>query len=394
MADQTQQDKAGALAARFQERFGSVPAVAVAAPGRANLIGEHTDYNDGFVLPIAIDRHIYVLASPRPDRTVHLVSADYGGESTVFLDTIARDPAAPWSNYERGVADVLQRAGHVLTGADMLIGGDVPVESGLSSSAAVEVATVLAFQQMNNLQIAPVQRALLAQRAENEFVGMQCGIMDQFASCLCARNAALFLDCRTHETEQVPLRSDTLAIVLCNSRVPRRLVDSEYNERRRQCEESAALFALKKAGVTALRDVTPDEFAQWSDALPADARPRCRYVIEENARVLQAVAALRGDDFATFGALMNETHAGLRDFYNVSCRELDLLQEIAVATPGVLGSRMMGGGFGGCTISLVETSVVDDLTRRVLDRYPKETGIAPDVYVCQTADGAGPVSRN
>lgn len=363
--------------------------VAARAPGRVNLIGEHTDYNDGFVFPMAIDREIMLVGRARNDRIVRLYSVDYDQESTFELDRVEPDPKARWSDYVRGVVDVLQKAGYTLGGFEAVMLGDVPRGSGLSSSAALEVAAITFLDALLSLGIEPKDKALLGQRAENEFVGVACGIMDQFISAAGKAGHGLFLDCRTLDYEHVPLNLGDARVLVVNTNKRRGLVDSEYNARRQECEEGAAFFAAKIPGVKALRDVTPEQFAAYEQELAEPVRSRCRHVVTECQRVLDSVEALKAGDLARFGRLMNESHKSLRDDYEVSCRELDLIVEIAWENPGVYGARMTGAGFGGCAVVLVHKDQLDSLSAAIRERYPKETGLTPELFVFEPEDGAG-----
>ena len=379
-------DRIGALRRRFRQLFDTEAAVVVRAPGRVNLIGEHTDYNDGYVLPVAIDRSVLLAASPRPDRRVIVHALDFDQRAEFFLDDITRDTEHPWSNYQRGVAWVLQSEEFTLPGLNVALISDVPIGAGLSSSAAVEVAAAYAWRVLGKLELDLVRLALLCQRAENEFVGMSCGIMDQFISALGQRDSALLIDCRRLDYELVPIPART-AIIVADTRVRRELVASEYNARRRECEEGVRLLQRYLPGITALRDVSPVQFAEHQDRLPDVVRRRCRHVVHENDRVLRAVAALRAGDVGTFGQLMNESHTSLRDDYQVSCPELDALVEAAWRVEGVYGSRMTGAGFGGCTVSLVDESAVGAFRERVAAAYQAATGTAPEIYVCRAEAG-------
>lgn len=373
------------LAARvtdaFAREFGGEASVVVAAPGRVNLIGEHTDYNDGFVLPAAIDRHIVIAARPRADRVVRLFAADMRESARFDLDDIRPDTARRWSNYERGVAWALQGAGYTLQGMDAVIAGDVPVASGLSSSAAVEVATAFAFQTLGELALDGVQRALLCQKAENEFVGMRCGIMDQYIISLGRRGHALLIDCRSLDYRLVPVPAG-VSLVICDTQKRRGLVDSEYNTRRNECEAGA-----RALGVPALRDVSVETFAAREEELAPVTRKRCRHVVTENQRVMDAVDALGAGDLERFGALMNASHVSLRDDYEVSCAELDAMVEAAWRQPGVVGARMTGAGFGGCTVNLVRDEAAEAFQRQVAAEYTRATGLEPRVYRCAAEDG-------
>jgi galactokinase len=378
------------LRATFQQTFGEAPDVIARAPGRVNLIGEHTDYNDGFVLPVAIDREVRVAMKRRPDRRVRLVAANFGRRSEFSVDDIEHDPSERWSHYERGVALMLKRRGYELGGFDAVLEGDVPPGAGLSSSAAVEVATGTALRALFDLDIDPVQLALLGQEAENEFVGVSCGIMDQFISALGKRDRALFLDCRSLETQHVPIEGD-VQIVVSDTSVKRGLVDSAYNQRRSECSEATAFFAARFPEVRALRDVTPERFARFEGDLPQTVCKRARHVVSENERVLASVRALTGGDLEAFGHLMYASHASLRDDYEVTIPQLDALVEIASAVPGVLGARMTGAGFGGCTVSLVRDVSVNPFRETVHEQYRAKTGLTPKIHVCRVADGASVV---
>lgn len=385
-----EEDKVVLLRSRFHQLFGTEAAVVVRAPGRVNLIGEHTDYNDGYVLPVAIDRSVLLAASPRPDRRVIVHALDFDQRAEFSLDDIARDAEHPWSNYQRGVAWVLQSEGFTLPGLNVALTGDVPIGAGLSSSAAVEVAAAYAWQVLGELELDRVRLALLCQRAENEFVGTNCGIMDQFISALGQRGSALLIDCRSLDYELVPIPAET-AVVVADTLVRRELVASQYNARRRECEEGVRLLQRYLPSITALRDVSPVQFAEHQAHLPDGVRQRCRHIVHENDRVLRAVAALRAGDLGTFGRLMDESHASLRNDYEVSCPELDALVMAAWRVKGVYGSRMTGAGFGGCTVSLVDQSAVETFRERVAAAYQAATGTAPEIYVCRAEAGVGVV---
>jgi len=367
--------------ARFREIFGAEPKTVVRAPGRVNLIGEHTDYNEGFVLPVAIGRSVLVAAAPREDREVHLHALDFDESASFSLDRIERDAQMVWSNYQRGVAFFLQERRLRLRGMNALIAGDVPIGAGLSSSAAVEVATAYAFKVLAGFKIDLVELALLCQRAENQFVGVNCGIMDQLVACLGKRDHALLIDCRDLRCELIPIPRGVKAVV-ADTMKRRELLDSAYNLRRQECQEGARIL-----GVRSLREVSVDDFERRKAALPTDVRRRCRHVVYENQRVLEAVAALRRSDLVEFGRLMDRSHESLRHDYEVSCRELDVMVEAARRVEGVYGSRMTGAGFGGCTVSLVEEEVIKDFKAHVADAYEAATGLRPQIYVCDIGDG-------
>jgi galactokinase len=372
----------------FTQIFGQTPTQLFRAPGRVNLIGEHTDYNDGFVLPIAIDREVLMAVRARADNRVRMIAIDFGKARSEFSldERIARDNANAWSNYIRGVAWALQQRGAKLCGVDVVIHGDIPIGSGLSSSAALEVCAATMFVALGELEISKLEIARLCQQAENDFVGVKCGIMDQFVSALAQANHALLIDCRDLAYENVPLPRGA-TIVVCDTMKRRGLVDSEYNTRRAECEQAAKFF-----GVKALRNVSIDEFNRREKELPSIVAMRARHVITENARVLSAVQAARRDDLQTFGALMNASHNSLRDDYQVSCAELDTMVEIARAQPGCLGARLTGAGFGGCTVSLVDDQHVPSFVVNVSREYQARTGLKPQIYACRAMSGAGKIA--
>jgi len=360
-----------------------------AAPGRVNLIGEHTDYNDGFVLPMAIDKEIVMIAQLRDDKEVRAYSLDYDSEVVFSLVDLEFDEDDMWANYLKGVMDEIQKMDFYLPGMNILFTGNVPKGSGLSSSAALEVVTAYTIASLNQLKIHPVEMALLCQRAENKFVGVNCGIMDQFISRLGNEGNALMIDCRSNEYELVPFANQDYRIVICNSKVDRGLVDSEYNKRREECEKASSFFAEKlNHRVEALRDVTPEELEKNAEDLEDITLRRARHVVTENNRVLIAASALKNDDLKTFGKLMTESHLSLRDDYEVSCDELDILVELALEQEGVLGARMTGAGFGGCTVNLVHKDNVAGFISNVKAGYQKKTERDTDIYVSVPAAGA------
>jgi galactokinase len=386
-------DRVESIRRAFAEEFGTEPDVIARAPGRVNLIGEHTDYNDGFVLPVAIDRDVLVAARSTGDMRAHLYAVNFRRRTEFPLGDIRHHQAERWSHYERGVVLMLQQAGYQVGGFQAAIEGNVPSGAGLSSSAAVEVATGTALKHLFRLDVDSVRLALLCQKAENQFVGVASGIMDQFISVLGKRDSALFLDCRSLETRHVPLRGN-VQIVVADTTVKRGLVDSEYNQRRAECEEASRLLGQHVPGVKALRDVTLEQFHRYEAQLPEVVRRRARHVISENERVLASVQALEADNLEAFGQLMYESHASLRDDYQVTIPQLDTLVEAARLVPGVLGSRMTGAGFGGCTVSLVETDAVDEFRRQVQAYYHEAANLEAGIYVCQVVDGASIVSSN
>ena len=333
------------LGDEFRTRFGAEPRV-FRAPGRVNLIGEHTDYNDGFVMPVAIEFATRVAIASRADRLVRVFSRNFEAGFEFDLDEPRPERRADWTDYVRGVAVTLEYAGHRLRGADLLIRGEVPMGSGLGSSAAIEVAAALALLAVSGLALEPLEVARLAQLAENTFVGMRCGIMDQFASCHGREGSAVLLDCRSLEYRLLALPAE-VRLVIANTMVKHELASSEYNRRRADCEAAA-----RGLGVRALRDATLDQLERWKDRLGEAAYRRARHIISENARVEEAAVALERTDLATFGRLMGESHRSLKEDYEVSCPELDLMVELAGRLPGVHGARMTGGGFGGAVLLL------------------------------------------
>ena len=372
------------LQKKFKALFAAEPRI-FRAPGRVNLIGEHTDYNDGFVLPAALDFSTYVAIAPRPDRRLIIYSENISERVECSLDDF--QSRQHWSDYPRGVAVLLQQSGVALRGANLLIQGNVPIGSGLSSSAAIEVATALALVEINGLAMDRTALAKICQRTENEFVGLQCGIMDQFIACHGRGGHALLLDCRSLEYRLLPL-SDAARLVICNTMVKHELANSEYNKRRAECEAGVKYLAQFLPHITALRDVSGNDLVRFGINLPELIYRRCQHIVSENQRVLGAAAALEKNDLAAFGKLMNESHRSLRDDYEVSCRELDWLVASAQKIAGVYGARMTGGGFGGCTINLVRTENVEDFQRQISRDYQSETGYPPEIYVCAAADGA------
>jgi galactokinase len=373
------------IAEKFRARYGVNPRM-YRAPGRVNLIGEHTDYNDGFVMPAAFGFYCWVAASPRRDRKLVVSSEEFPDEVEVDLSSETLRSSHTWSDYSIGVAAQLEKSGFRLNGANLLIHGEVPIGAGLSSSASIEVATALALAGESGLSIDRAALARICQRAENEFVGMRCGIMDQFISLYGRANHALMLDCRSLDFEFVPI-PESVRLVICNTGVKHKLAGGEYNRRREECEE--AMRSLKKAlpSIYALRDVSLEELEEHR-GLPSEvAYKRAYHVVTENARVLAGMGALRTGDLQKFGEYMAESHRSLRDMFEVSCAELDLMVELANREPGVYGARMTGGGFGGATINVVEARSAAAFAENVANAYQRETGIVPTNYICEPADG-------
>ena len=371
----------------FERLFGATPETVARAPGRVNLIGEHTDYNQGFVLPAAIDRYVWFAGRRCAERRLRLKSLDFQDGVELDLDRLQRNGQHSWSNYVCGVAKYLEEGGHRLPGADVVFGGDVPREAGLSSSAAVEVAAARFWESLAGLKLDPVYLIKVARRAENEFVGVPSGIMDQFISALGRQDHALLLDCRDLFYRHVPLRDD-VKIVVCNSGVKRALAKSEYEVRVEQCREAVAQVSRAGRTVKSLREVTLDDLQAAQDRLSDVVMRRARHVVTENQRVLDAVKVLREGDLNRFGELMNASHESLRRDYEVSSKELDVLVEIARQQPGVLGARMTGAGFGGCTVNLVRQAAAADFVRAVQEGYQRVLGLNAETYIFRASDGA------
>ena len=376
------------LAQTFTDKFGRDPDVIGRGPGRIDLIGGHTDYNDGFVFPIALERHVAMAAAPRDDRTLNVYSLNFDAHAEMPLDDLQKAPDALWMDYISGVAHFLQEAGVELCGMDAVVWGNVPVAAGLSSSAAIEVATAMTFQGLTGFEMDRVDIALLCQKAENQFVGMNCGIMDQFIALLGRKDHALFIDCRSLEYELVPIPADGHKFVVCDTRVPRALVDSEYNTRRAQCEEAVRLLKQRLPDIRALRDVAPAELAAHAELLPHEVLKRARHVVTENQRVLDTVAALKRGDLVQVGRLLTESHESHRHDYEVTVPALDIISETAVDVEGALGARMAGAGFGGCAIALVLEDAIPAFREELVRRYRRDIGHDPELYICEAEDGA------
>jgi galactokinase len=364
----------------FSTYFNAKPEFIVRAPGRVNLIGEHTDYNDGFVLPMAIDHAVWIALTPRADSQVRIRSLDLEVDSAFDLHSLTKGEG--WIEYIKGVAYELQKAGHELKGFDAIMTGDVPRGAGLSSSAAVELATARAFATVSGFAWDAAQMAKISQKAENKWVGVNCGIMDQMASAACREGYALFLDCRSLEYQFAPLPENTSVVILDTS-TRRGLVDSAYNERRSQCEEAARWF-----GVKALRDVSVDEFEK-SNGLSEIVMKRGRHIITENARVLEAVQVMKAGNVKRLGELFNASHNSLRDDFEVTNEALNQIVECAQMQSSCYGARMTGAGFGGCAVALVQEENAQEFTNAVSAAYKKKSGLDASVYVCKASEGAG-----
>ena len=370
------------------KEFISEKTILVRAPGRINLIGEHTDYNEGFVLPAAIDKAAYIALTPGSNNTIHLYAVDLAEEYVTAADAINKSTNLMWPNYLLGVIAQFQKAGIEINGFDAALIAEVPVGAGLSSSAAVECAMAIALNEMTNAGLDKLTLTKMAQKAEHEFAGVQCGIMDQFASMFGKKNHVIKLDCRSLEYKYVPFNLEGVKIVLFDTNVKHSLASSEYNVRRKQCERGIDMVKNYLPGVNSLRDVTLDMLDKY--ILPIDklVYNRCKYVVEENIRLQNGCIDLEKNDISSFGKKMFETHNGLSILYEVSCKELDFLVEAVKSNPLVLGARMMGGGFGGCTINLVKEEGVDELINTVSLCYKNEMKKDLKAYIAVIADGA------
>lgn len=382
----------------FKEKFGGKGEIRTYfAPGRVNLIGEHTDYNGGHVFPCALTLGTYGVARKRRDNKLRFYSMNLDKRGVLYsnLNDLVPRRGAGWTNYPKGVMWAYEQRGFKMDcGLDLMIWGNIPNGSGLSSSAALEVLTGLILKDMYGFDVSMTDIALIGQYAENNFNGCNCGIMDQFASANGKKDHAIFLDTNTLEYEYAPVVLEDAQIVIVNSKVKHSLVNSAYNDRRNDCEE--ALKELQTVvDIKALGELTEDQFEKYKSAIKSDIRvKRAKHAVYENQRTIKAVAALKAGDIETFGKLMNETHMSLRDDYEVSCSEVDVLVDIAWATEGVLGSRITGGGFGGCTVNIVKNDAVDAFVERIKKEYQEETGIEAEIYFANIGDGARKLDRN
>ena len=371
----------------FRARFSSEPVI-FRAPGRVNLIGEHTDYSDGFVMPAALGLATYVAIAPREDRELHIYSIQFDELRVVSLDSLEYGPTNHWSDYVRGVAGVLLSRGLSLRGANLVIQGGVPLGAGLSSSAAIEVSSAMALLHNAGLSLDLREVALVCQKAEHQYTGTLCGIMDQFISCFGRVGHALLLDCRSLKHELLPL-PEGYRIVICNTCVKHDLATSEYNNRRKDCEEAVAFLRTSMPSIRALRDVSLVELERHGRGMNERTYRRAHHVISENERTLEAATCLKAGEIERFGQLMVASHQSLRDDFEVSCKELDILASNAMQIEGVLGSRMTGGGFGGSTVTIVREASAAHFQQEIAARYLAATGITAQIYVCEAADGAG-----
>jgi galactokinase len=378
--------KALEISDHFEKIFGVSPKI-YRAPGRVNLIGEHTDYNDGFVLPAPIGFYTQVAIAPRADQKLVVHSEEFGGNFEFDLGNLPQRRVGAWCDYVLGVAVMLHQQGQLSQGANLLVHGEVPVGAGLSSSAALEVASALALLGVGGSALPMLEVAKLCRRAENDFVGAKVGIMDQCVSCMGKAGHAFFLDCRSLEFKFVPIPVG-MRLVICNTMVKHDLATGSYNSRREECEQGVRILAKRDSSIHALRDVSIDFMERYANDLPSVIQKRCMHVVYENQRVLDAVRCLTEGDLNTLGRLMRDSHTSLRDLYEVSCEELDTMVEAAEGLPGYVGGRMTGGGFGGCTVNLVHTDGAQDFATQIAGRYQRQTGISPNIYVCSAEDGA------
>lgn len=379
--------------AKFQERFGRALAQVVRAPGRVNLLGEHVDYNDGFVLPIAIDRATWLAFAPTEGEQTTLVALDLSEEVSFTPETLPTKtdstgkPLPTWALYPAGVMWALQEAGLATPALQGVYASNVPQGSGLSSSASVEMAFALAWQTLGGWKRSPMERALLGQRAENQYVGVNCGIMDQFASACGEHDRLLHLDCRSLEWHTLPLPADVV-IVIADTMMRRTLTSGEYNKRRADCEEAVRLLSAELPGIQSLRDVLVEDFYRLASHLPERVQKRARHVVDEIERARRAIPLLEQGDMTEFGKLINQCHASLRDLYEVSIPELDVMADVAQSLPGCYGARLTGAGFGGCTVNLVAGEQADSFSKALAAGYESQTGFAPEIYICSASNGA------
>jgi galactokinase len=378
-------DKLSTISRRFRDIFKETPLL-LRSPGRVNLIGEHTDYNEGFVLPAAIDKEIYFALSPRFDRRCEIHAYDLKDSFQFSIDDLSKSDKG-WPNYLMGVVDQLNKKGLTLSGFNCVFGGNIPIAAGLSSSAALEAGLASALNEIFQLKLDKLTIVKLSQKAENEFVGVNCGIMDQLANVFSKEKHVFKLDCRSLELEYFPFERDDIQVVLCDTQIKRELASSEYNIRRLQCEEGVRAIGKSYPYIKSLRDITESMLQEHKSSLDNIVYRRCKYVIEENERVLAACNNLMKGDFDSFGKLMYQSHAGLRDEYEVSCAELDILVNGASAISGVFGSRMMGAGFGGCTINLVFNDKMDDFEEKITKVFRDRLRTDPVLYITKITEG-------
>lgn len=378
------------VADAFKRHFGTSPTIWGRAPGRVDLMGSHTDYNGGYVMTMTLDRDTWLVARPRTDRRVSIASLNLEGGCEFSLDNIRHeaDEALAWTNYIRGVASVLQDAGHTLVGFDGLIHSTVPLGSGLSSSAALEMAMAIVFQQVSGFRLDVVEMARLGQHAENHFVGVRCGILDQYSSALGREGCALLLDCHHLTHHDVPIHPD-LRVVICDTKAPRTLAGTEYADRRRQCEQGVRLLQQRQPTISSLRDVTPEVWERYEGELPVIVAKRCRFIIEENARVLTLSGALPRGDTPTLHHLYHASYVGARDLYEIGAPAMEAMLDAMEQGPGVVAARQAGAGFGGCMVALVAAPYVAQFVSTVAEVYATKTQVQPSLYTVRPARGAG-----
>ncbi|GAP20359.1 galactokinase [Leptolinea tardivitalis] len=381
------------VTAEFEKRFGTTPAHIACAPGRVNLLGEHVDYNDGFVLPAAINLATWIAFTASGTDTSTLYAFDlqdetvFNRQSILSKTDIDGKPLSEWARYPAGMAWALQEKGLAVKGMKAVFSSDVPRGASLSSSASVEMTFGTAWKQLGGWSIDPMQLALIGQRAENRYVGMNCGIMDQFASACGKKDRLMLLDCRSLEYRTLPLPPD-VSIVIADTTVRRTLVSSAYNKRRESCEEAVRLLKQKIPSLNSLRDISVNDFETFADILPEETAMRARHVVNEIERTSKAIPLLESGDIVAFGKLMNECHASLRDLYGVSGPELDLMARLAQPIKGCYGARQTGGGFAGCTVNLVKKDMTEEFSKTLASQYEKETNLHPAVYICEASEGA------
>lgn len=386
----TAPDRKTSLTARFLEIYNRPPTLWSRAPGRVDLMGSHTDYNLGYVLTMTIDRDTWIAAAERNDRTVQIHSLNMNSGGIFHLEAIERRPDGDWTNYVRAVAAILQDEGFRLEGWDGLIHSTIPLSSGLSSSAALEMATSVLFQQASGFRLDPVRMALLGQKAENEYVGVNSGILDQYSSAMGRQGSALLLDCRDLTSRIAPI-ADGVQVVICDTRAKRSLVGSEYGERRAQCEEGVRILQQFLPAVQSLRDVSLADFNRFQAALPEVVAKRCRFIIEENQRVLDLAETISIGNRERLRALYTASYAGARDLYEISAPSMQAMVDASLRAPGLIGIRQAGAGFGGALVALVEKDQVEVFIQHLSTAYQSRTGIEPSIYAVQASDGAGPV---
>ena len=372
---------------KYKELFKEEPML-IRSPGRINLIGEHTDYNDGFVFPAAIDKEIHFAVAKNDVNMFRFYAVDLEESFELKVEDLKRTETS-WANYLLGVAAQFKKAGFALTGIDCVFGGDIPLGAGLSSSAAIENGFAFALKELLNAPVTKIQMIKMAQKAEHEYAGVMCGIMDQFASMTGKKDHAMKLDCRSLEYEYANIDLHDYTILLCNTNVKHELASSEYNTRRKECETGVKILQEYDNNITALRDVSLEFLKQHKNEFDPVVYKRCLYVVKENLRVEEAFSALAKNDIKALGDLMYQSHEGLRDDYEVSCKELDQLFDLAQKSDDVIGSRMMGGGFGGCTINIVKKEKVSSFKEDVIREYYNVKDIEPEIYAVKITDGTG-----